>query len=213
MVKKRGITITVALIIVLGILNLFLFFNKGQTSYSGLSGMFIKEMPELPLNLNISFIFFIGQWVILILIALIAYSRFLVYKKDNLTQQDYHAIKEKKSKSETDLDILYNLLKNKKKLNTKTISKLFKISKEKALEWAKILENHELVTIEYPTFTHPEVRINEEQKKEQQTKKQQKAEKDAKDKKDKKTGTKGFKPKEKGKPTQGEKGKHIQRKK
>lgn len=72
-------------------------------------------------------------------------------------------ITRKKTRSETNLDVFYNLLKDKKSLSIKTVAKLFKVSREKALEWAKILENHELVTIEYPTFSVPEVKINEKE--------------------------------------------------
>mgnify|MGYP001571628672 CR=1 FL=1 len=63
----------------------------------------------------------------------------------------------KRGKSVTELDSLYELLKEKKTLKISVISKLFKISNEKALEWAKILENHDLGEIEYPAFSEPEL--------------------------------------------------------
>lgn len=162
--KKRGIIITIGIVLIISALNLFLFFNKKGTSYSTISGMMIKGIPE-NLNLNMPFIAFIAQWVILLLIVIVAWINFLKHKK-----QEEISIKEalpfinyKKTKSQTDLDTLYNLLKQKKELTIGTISNLFRISKEKSLEWAKILEDHELVIIEYPAFDDASVKIIEKQ--------------------------------------------------
>jgi len=161
MEKKRGIAITAVMVLILSSLNLFLFFNKKGPSYSSLSGMFVQEIPELPLNMDISLVAFVGQWIILLLIIILTYTKFLKHKKNEVTKGDYNAVKQKKTKAGTDMDVLYNLLKNKKRLNTKAVSELFKIPKEKALEWAKILENHDLAIVEYPTFSDPEIILNE----------------------------------------------------
>ena len=164
MVKKRGITTIVIAVLILSGLNIFLFFNKKGFSYASISGRFVKEIPELPMNINISLIAFIAQWIILILIIVVAYVHLLRHRKDDeYVKRDYSLLKQKKTKSGTDLDILYNLLQNKKRLSTKTISELFGIPKEKALEWAKILENSKLAVVEYPTFNDPEVRTYEEE--------------------------------------------------
>ena len=66
-------------------------------------------------------------------------------------------LKEKFGKTNTDLDLLYFLLREKKKLKIPTISKIFKIDKEKALEWCRILESHDYVIINYPSLSEPEV--------------------------------------------------------
>lgn len=180
--KKRGLIITIGIILIISALNLFLFFNKENISYSTISGMIIKEIPK-NINLNIPFIAFIGQWIILLLIIIIAWINFLKHKR-----QEEISIKEalplinyKKTKSQTDLDILYNLLKQKKELTMGTISGLFKISKEKSLEWAKILEDHELAIIEYPAFDDASVRIIEKQIENPSTKKRNKQEKKKQD--------------------------------
>ncbi|GEM_PF-2990776 len=160
MVGKRGFFGVVLFVLILSALNMISFLD-GKNRPSSIYGMFIKDLPGIPSKGDISLVVFIVQWFILLLILILAYSRFLKHKKEKLTKEEYSIVKKKKKKSETDLDILYGILKNKKTLSITTISKLFKISKEKALEWAKILENHELVKIEYPAFTDPEVKINE----------------------------------------------------
>jgi hypothetical protein len=155
--KKRLITLGLFVLLFLGI-NLYLYFNKGENSYSVLSGFSIKDLQG---GLNLSVIIFIGQWILLLAIVLFSYTRFLKHKKEGEVKEVPYQESLTKERSGTELDSLYELLKNKKKLSVDTIAKTFSVSKEKAIEWAKILENSELVTIEYPAFNDPEVRIVE----------------------------------------------------
>ena len=160
MVKKRVIFIGI-IVLIISSFNLYLYFNKGRFSYSALSGGVITEIPKIPANLDISTIVFLLQWVIILFIIIIIYAFHLKHKKEEAIKINCGEMKKKRGKSSTDLDIFYQILKDKKRLKLGTISRTFKISKEKALEWAKILEDHELVIIEYPAFNDPEVTINE----------------------------------------------------
>lgn len=159
--KKRGFIITIIIVLIIASLNLFLFFKERDTYNSVFSGRVTEKISE-NFNLNLPLLAFIAQWIILLIIIFTAGMRFLKHKKQEeiAIKEAYPLLKKEKKKPETDLDLLYGLLKEKKELSTGTISKLFKISKEKALEWGKILEDHELVIIEYPTFDDPEIRIN-----------------------------------------------------
>lgn len=160
---KRGEIISVIIIVgILASLNLFLYLSKGNFSYSNFSGMAISEIPKLPQGINFSVIAFVVQWGLLLLIVIIAYLRHLKHKKEEDIKINYSKIKTSKGKSSTDLDVLYDLLKNKKRLKINIIAKTFKITNDKALEWAKILENSELGVIEYPAFNEPEIRLKEE---------------------------------------------------
>ena len=69
----------------------------------------------------------------------------------------YDNIRKKMKRGETEFDMLYSLLKENKKLKIQEISKILNISPEKALEWSKLLENHNLALISYPAFSEPEV--------------------------------------------------------
>ena len=60
--------------------------------------------------------------------------------------------------SKTDLDTLYNILKDKKQLRTSSIAKLFKVNKETALNWCKILESGNLAVLDYSSGD-PVVRV------------------------------------------------------
>ncbi|MBU0894695.1 MAG: hypothetical protein KKF48_00330 [Nanoarchaeota archaeon] len=164
--KKRVFLIVLIVIIILSGLNILLFTNKGTISYASISGRITDSDKPLPMGISISVIAFIIQWIILLSLLFFAYSKFVKHKKIEELKINTPLIKKKKTKSETDLDILYELLKDKKNLSINSIGKVFDITKEKALEWSKILENHELVRIEYPAFNPPEVRINEKGTKE-----------------------------------------------
>jgi|SRR3989344_2371304 len=164
MVKTRGYALTAIFLLFFSGLNIYFFVNKGRVSYSNISGNFIQEIPRLPLNINISIIAFVGQWIILLIVAILAYLKFIKAKKEEHVNITYNRIKNKKTRSETDLDILYNLLLEKKKLSLGLISRTFHVKKDTALEWGKILENNNLARIEYPTFNEPEIRLLEKEK-------------------------------------------------
>jgi len=160
MVKKRGLVVVVMFVLALVSADLY-FFKKSDSSHFALSGMVIEKIPEIFSGLDLNFPLFalIVAIVVIILIIFILYRRFLKNKENKKSKNDYQIIKQKKTKAGTDLDVLYNLVKTKKIIGIGTISHIFNISKEKSLEWAKILENHNLVIIEYPTFSDPKVKI------------------------------------------------------
>ena len=138
--------------------NLFLY----KSDKSPISGLFVGTLPS---GVNLSVVAFIVQWIILLLIVLLAYTRFRKHRKEEEVKISGFIIPQSLSKSQTSLDVLYKLIKEKQSLSVGVISRLFKIPKDKALEWAKILENDELVTIEYPAFADPEIKIVQEDKK------------------------------------------------
>jgi len=183
MVKKRGFTIVVFLIVLLVGANIFLYTKNKESGYLNLTGKYFESLPDLPGGLNLSVIAFILQWIILLSILFFAYSKFIQHKKheENLNI-DFSAFRSKKTRSKTDLDVLYQIIMDKKSLSVNLIAKGFNITKEKALEWAKILENHELVSIEYPAFSPPEVKVYEKEEPENKKKKEPEKKANKKDK-------------------------------
>lgn len=141
---------------------------------SAISGNAVSDIQNLPFGLNLSLVAFIGQWVILLLIVLVGYLKFIKHKKEEEEKVKTFVIPKDLPKSQTNLDVFYHLLQENKSLGLGIIAKLFNLRKEKALEWARILEEKNLVTIEYPAFSDPEVRIKgykEEMEKEREQKK------------------------------------------
>jgi hypothetical protein len=76
--------------------------------------------------------------------------------REVLVLKDLHA-----GKTTTDLDNLYEILKQKKHLSVPMISKAFKVSEDIVLEWGKILEEGNLAKITYPRMSDPELVFQE----------------------------------------------------
>ena len=105
-------------------------------------------------------IFMISEWTFLFLMLIYAvyWDKSMQTKKGDSI--DLH-IQRNVDKNKTDLDTLYETIQEKKELPISTISKSFNITKDIAMEWCKILESGELVSLSYPGFSEPLVRINE----------------------------------------------------
>ena len=90
-----------------------------------------------------------------------------------------------KSRTKTDLDTLFAIVQEKKELKISSIAKLFRIDDDLAMEWAKILEAGDLVTIEYPGFGGSIVRIKlpKEEEGKEEIKKENKIESPIQDRK------------------------------
>ena len=161
--SKRGNFIIVFLILLfIAIGNIYIYFSKMRISIMGFSvknvgfGIFTGLK-----TLDFSTIAFIVQWLLILIVVIFFYVKFLKHKKEEEGKKSVINVERKKGtdKAETDLDTFYNLLKEKKHIKISDVSKIFKIDNEKALEWCKILENHELASIEYPAFSEPEIEI------------------------------------------------------
>lgn len=122
----------------------------GNSIGSEIGGFYSQISP-------LSKIFFILQCTILVaLLVFLAYRR----KKLESMEDEIKDISQwKKPQKGTDLDVLYDLLKDKKEIGISKIAELFNIKKEVAIEWAKILEAGNLATLNYPGFGDPQLKI------------------------------------------------------
>jgi len=73
-------------------------------------------------------------------------------------QQQVLKVTAKLIKHETDLDRVYNLIKEKRAVKLSDIASQFNINKKHAEDWAAILEKHGLIEIYYPMLGEPELR-------------------------------------------------------
>src|SRR3989344_2062911 len=64
-----------------------------------------------------------------------------------------------KPEYQTDLDRLYELVQQKQSVKLGEVMKMFSIDRKKSEEWAAILEDSDLISIHYPAFGDPELRI------------------------------------------------------
>lgn len=151
--KKIILSISV-LLIELG----FLIYNYLPKTFTGLSisNTAAETYSGVP---SISKIFLMFQlFLILPLIVFFGFRNVVLMRKKEISGIN---VKEIRNKCKTDLDALYSILKDKKHLRISSIADLFKINKDLAMEWAKILESGDLATIDYPGFGGPVVIFNE----------------------------------------------------
>ena len=98
-----------------------------------------------------------GAWIFFIIFFLIVFIRDRVLSKREMKRLN---VSKRGGKYKTRLDILYEILKENKKIKIKIIAKAFEVSNDKAMEWCKILESGHLASIEYPGFMgDPEIRL------------------------------------------------------
>ena len=153
---------TLALSLLIVVANIGYFVYKNLSVTQKVTGFSIKDSVFQSFT-SLTFtskIFLILESIILIAILIFAGYRDVILKKTKNESIDLH-IKRNVDKNKTDLDTLYEILKDKKELPISVISKSFDIDKELAMEWCKILESGELVTISYFGFSEPIVRINQ----------------------------------------------------
>jgi len=140
--------------------NVALFIVKSKTRMSGYA---ISEISSMSAGSLINIILFVVEIVAVVIFVIFLYARHLSRKKSENVHIDIKEFESfKNSKSGTDFDVLYSIVQAKGEISLSTIVNLFKVSKEKALKWCKILEEHNLAAINYPAFSEPVLKKKEE---------------------------------------------------
>ncbi len=90
---------------------------------------------------------------------------FLHFRQKSGTEDEYTEVKSllslRMSPTETDLDRLYEVLKIRKTIRLSTISRVFNVNKEVAMDWCRTLEQGNFASIEYPRFGEPQLVLEE----------------------------------------------------
>lgn len=174
--EKRGIRILITISIIVFIIAFFHTLTTvvlGPNSIrAGITGQISFAPNTLADNLaslsQPSRIILAIEWLAVIVVVLIILIKgTMKLSKDREKEQGLETeitLTHKKLSSETDLDTLYKILKEKKVLRTEVVSKLFKVDKEITKEWFKILEEADLAEIRYPTIGSPKIVLIEKQK-------------------------------------------------
>lgn len=132
---------------------------------SGISGLSIGKIsldeikPQYKEISQNSIYILIGEWSILLLLGISAFIKNRKSIEENMKARPL--IKKYKTKTKTDLDVLYEILKEKKHLKISTIAKIFGITSEIATSWSKTLESANLANLHYPRIGEPELTIIE----------------------------------------------------
>jgi len=155
---KVFLVVVVILIINIGV------FSYKMTTDGGLTGLSIgKKFSEAYKGISpTSKLLLILQWIVLVTLLAGVFFRDMRAKnreaKEELSGLDINRLSKD---SGTDLDTLYKVLKEKKKLKISNIARLFRVKEEVAMEWCKILESGNLGVIEYLSAREPIIKIVE----------------------------------------------------
>ena len=170
--KNKLVGIIIPILILVAVIHSMLqltIFGTGISSFNeaGISGFSIGKLKVgegFKNNGSISLvskIIIALEWALLISSIIFVLIKNKREMKEEIENTKLPKIKISKSEKTTELDTLYNLIKEKKHLRLSTIAKIFKVKKEIALNWARTLESGNLVKISYPKFGEPEVFLNE----------------------------------------------------
>ena len=121
----------------------------------------MDNIDEIKIEINLKEKIILGaEWIIVIMILL----KLLIQSKAELKEYEVTITHEKIKRgiTNTDLDTLYSLLKEKKKIPVKALAIYFKVEESTIISWARILEEANLLTIHYPNFSHPILVLTEE---------------------------------------------------
>jgi len=148
-----------------------LIYGTGVSGFAerGVSGLSIGELnigETLRMHYSqgsyFSQIILIFEWVFAIFFFIFLLTKFfisLLTKQKVLMKENVFKLQVKRNKdslTETDIDNLYNLLREQKNLKLGTICSLFGVDKEVALSWGRTLEAARLIIIDYPSFGDPD---------------------------------------------------------
>ena len=163
MIKSGSLKLKViSLIFLVLFLNIAFFTIKYGDFREGVTGFSVQEtISDSYKNMSVTIKFFlIFQWVILLIAFIIT-----VFKEKSQELEQTQSLKLPKNynlkEQKTDLDVLYDLLKEKKALKLSVVAKAFNINENIAMEWAKILQTGNLAIIDYPFFGGAIIRIKE----------------------------------------------------
>lgn len=173
--RGRGLKIVISFIILLALIHgtahIILFeTNLSLVQTIGLSGrvigdsdtdkieVFVKQNERIPLP---SMLVIIAEWVLVF--SLIALSTIRKRLTESMQKATHIELLKKKNKSDTDIDVLYEMLKKNKRISLSKLAELFKVDKKVVEEWGKILEENGYAEVDYPRFGEIELRIKEDE--------------------------------------------------
>jgi hypothetical protein len=169
---KRGVLIKLifSFVLILFIFNTLIHISLYELGILGLSkesvsGFAVGKIPVgekiqegYPINAPVSRAIVIVQWVLVFVVAAGFYASSRI--KLNRDCWDLRRMKKSQNRGDgTDLDVLYELLKEKKRIKFEVISKVFNIDDDLVRDWSRMLEESNLAFVDYPSFGDAELVI------------------------------------------------------
>ncbi len=164
--KKQVIKLVVSLLTIAVIAHTFYsFYSQNNFNLSGISGKAISEdiNDESPIMSFKHRIVLAGEWLLIISILIVSLIKAKM-EMHPVENEIFTKLKNSKGIARTDLDLMYELTKEKKSIKINTLANYFKVEDKTIIEWARILEEASLVSLNYPAVGEPHIVLNEEVK-------------------------------------------------
>ncbi|MEK6847191.1 MAG: hypothetical protein AABY16_03430 [Nanoarchaeota archaeon] len=162
--KSRALKVVVSLLTLAVLAHTFYsFYSANNYSLSGISGKAISEDID-EASSKISFkhrLILAGEWLLIILIFMVSLIRAKMEIR-GVERVMVTNIKTPRGIARTDLDLMYELVKEKKAIKIKALANYFKVDEKTIVDWARILEEANLIRLNYPAVGEPQVVLNEE---------------------------------------------------
>ena len=174
MKRSKVLLFSVLFIFVLAIAHVsfhFYFFGTGISGFReiGISGLVSggedvgEELTGIySIDMSLSQIFIVFEWAALFFLLVFSYARSRV----GLTKEvsSIRLLKEKNTGgTRTDLDRLYDILQDKKRISFSAAAKAFDVDIRVVRDWAETLASAGLITVDYPRIGDPEIVLIEKQ--------------------------------------------------
>lgn len=142
---------------------LYSLYSANNYTFSGISGKIISEDIDEESAINLKHrIILAGEWLLIIVIFMVSLIRAKMEVR-GVEQVIVTKIKTPKGIARTDLDMMYDLVKEKKAIKVNVLAKYFNVNDKTIIDWARILEEANLVRINYPAIGEPQIVINKEE--------------------------------------------------
>lgn len=168
MVEKKKLKFVFVFLVMIGVMHLFFHFfifgegffalgSRGILGYNLIDGSVLENLKARasPIQGSSSAILLIIEWVLIIFFIVFFTILRRVENKKEVESLNIGKEKIEKSWTKTDLDNLYEVLKERKSLKLSTISKVYSVDKDIVMSWGRALETANLVRVEYPLFGEP----------------------------------------------------------
>ena len=169
--KLKIISIFTLIIILVLVHNYYLFFSSSLSDdKNSISGNAIDEGGnEITTESNewdvkkVAFV--VGEWAVVLGILMYLLIKSKMHSHP-VIHDEYLVTNIKKSNkvSETELDILYKVLVEKKELPITELAKYFKVTDKIMIEWCTILEEAKMIIVKYPLIGSPVAKYMEKEK-------------------------------------------------
>ena len=168
--KKNALMILIGVVLLVGIVHFLLHVAIFGTGVSGFYRDGAGKISLFGFNLfesfkqQYSFYSLPSKIILLVEVLFLVFLVFVFYfsrREDVNDDKEITALKEKymNEKHTTDLDVLYNILIERKRIDLKSISKIFGVTSEVSENWCQVLESGNLAVIHSPRIGDREVII------------------------------------------------------